>query len=263
TGTLTESNQTDISFQGVKLNKQEESLIRSVLQHSTHPLSQSLYQFLKAPVRPVVDYREVSGKGVEGLCEDVYVKIGSAEFTGAGRQDATDILATRVYVRIGEIHLGYFTFHNHYRPGLQNLLAELQQQGKKLAVLSGDNAAEKENLRQFFGEEADLLFNQSPADKLAYVAKLKEQGHRVIMLDDGLNDAGALKMSDAGISITNSVNGFSPSCDAILDASSFIKLAQFLRFARRSLNVILGSFGVSFVYNIIGLSLAVWENPRR
>ncbi|QMU26648.1 heavy metal translocating P-type ATPase [Adhaeribacter radiodurans] len=257
TGTLTESTQTDIAYQGESLNKQEESLIRSVLQHSTHPLSQSLYSYLSAPILPVINYREVSGKGVEGLVNGVTILIGSAEFTTATEPEAQDSLATRVYVRVGVAQPGYFTFHNHYRPGLKVLLSELQQQGKKLAVLSGDNASEKENLQHYFGEDAELRFNQSPADKLAFVAALKEQGRKVIMVGDGLNDAGALKMSDAGISVTSSVNGFSPGCDAILDANSFTQLAQFLRFARRSLYVILGSFGVSFIYNIIGLSLAV------
>ena len=258
TGTLTESNATDITYQGNFLGERERSLVRSVLQHSTHPLSQTLYNFLADAVLPVTQYQEISGQGVEGLVDGIKVKIGAADFVGV----VSDIhvrptLATRVYIRLGEVQPGYFAFHNHYRAGLPELLTELRQSGKKLAVLSGDNASEKENLWRLFGNDAELRFNQSPADKLSYIAQLKEQGHKVIMVGDGLNDAGALKMSDAGISVTNSVNGFSPGCDAILDAGSFIQLAQFLRFARRSLNVILGSFGVSFVYNIIGLSLAV------
>jgi len=258
TGTLTESSETDITFHGENLSSRECSLIRSVLQHSTHPLSQGLYGFLQAPVLPVINYREISGQGTEGLVDGVPVQIGSAAFAGtAHMQSASSTLATRVYIRIDGASVGYFSFHNHYRAGLKNLLTELQEQGKKLAVLSGDNASEKENLRAYFGETADLCFNQSPADKLAYIGRLKEQGQKVIMVGDGLNDAGALKMSDAGISVTNSVNGFSPGCDAILDAGSFTQLAQFLRFARRSLNVILVSFGISFIYNIIGLTLAV------
>jgi Cu+-exporting ATPase len=135
------------------------------------------------------------------------------------------------------------------------LLAELRQQGKKLAVLSGDNDAEREKLRALFGDTAELRFAQTPADKLAYIAGLKARGEKVIMVGDGLNDAGALQI--AGISVTSSVNGFAPGCDAILDAGAFPQLATFLRFARRSLQVILTAFGISFVYNIIGLSLAV------
>jgi P-type Cu+ transporter len=258
TGTLTESSRTDIAYRGDLLGEREHSLLRSVLQHSTHPLSQSLYSFLSGPVLPVSDYREVAGQGVSGQVAGLLVQVGSPHFTGlASEQDAAGSRASRVYVRLGGELQGVFTCSNHYRPGLASLLAALRRQGKKLAVLSGDNDAERERLRTLFGDTAELRFAQTPADKLAYIAGLKAQGEKVIMVGDGLNDAGALQMSDAGIAVTSSVNGFAPGCDAILDAGAFTQLAMFLRFARRSLHVILTAFGISFIYNIVGLSLAV------
>lgn len=258
TGTLTESSRTDISYQGDELGARERSLLRSVLQHSTHPLSQSLYHHLQGPVLPVADFRELPGQGVSGRVAGQLVAAGNAAFAGLEQQqEPGGNPATRVYLRLGDQQTGVFTFSNHYRPGLASLVSELRQQGRKLAVLSGDNDAERERLRGLFGPEAELRFHQTPADKLAYIASLKERGEKVIMVGDGLNDAGALQMSDAGISVTSSVNGFAPGCDAILDAGAFPQLATFLRFARRSLYVILGAFGLSFVYNIIGLSLAV------
>ncbi|WP_192821839.1 heavy metal translocating P-type ATPase metal-binding domain-containing protein [Rufibacter sp. LB8] len=258
TGTLTESAQTDILFTGNVLNAPEITAVKSVLQHSTHPLSQSLYQQLLGPVLPVSQYQEVAGQGITGVVNGLEIKVGSAEFVGAQLNQTTkNTLATRVYIALENAVVGFYTFSNHYRPGLQELVRELQKQGKQLAVLSGDNAAEAENLRVLFGPAADLNFNQTPANKLAYIEKLKAEGKKVIMVGDGLNDAGALKMSDAGIAVTSSVNGFSPGCDAILDAGSFTQLAKFLVFSKRALYVILGSFLVSFVYNIVGLSLAV------
>jgi P-type Cu+ transporter len=257
TGTLTESTRTDIAYRGDVLGEEEKSMLRSVLQHSTHPLSQSLYGFLAGPLLPVTDYREVAGQGVAGRVGERLVRVGSAAFTGVPPEQQAGSRATRVYVNLAGELTGVFTFSNHYRRGLASLLAELRQQGKKLAVLSGDNDAERENLRALFGDTTELRFAQTPADKLAYIAGRKARGEKVIMVGDGLNDAGALQMSDAGISVTSSVNGFAPGCDAILDAGAFPQLATFLRFARRSLQVILTAFGISFVYNIIGLSLAV------
>jgi Cu+-exporting ATPase len=77
------------------------------------------------------------------------------------------------------------------------------------------------------------------------------------MVGDGLNDAGALLASDVGISISDDITNFSPSCKAILEGSSFYKLARFLKLSRQSVKIILLSFIFSLAYNIIGLSFAV------
>ena len=77
------------------------------------------------------------------------------------------------------------------------------------------------------------------------------------MVGDGLNDAGALQESTVGVAISDQVSHFSPASDAILDASSFQKIPAFLSFAKSSRNIIKASFVLSFLYNIVGISLAV------
>ena len=77
------------------------------------------------------------------------------------------------------------------------------------------------------------------------------------MIGDGLNDAGALKKSDLGISISEDINAFSPACDAILEADSFFKLPLFLIYARYAYIIVISSFIISFLYNSIGLSFAI------
>ena len=77
------------------------------------------------------------------------------------------------------------------------------------------------------------------------------------MLGDGLNDAGALKQSDAGIVVAEDTNNFTPACDAILDARQFHLLPSFLGFARRSIKLVHFAYGFALIYNIIGLSFAV------
>jgi Cu+-exporting ATPase len=184
------------------------------------------------------------------------VEVGSAAWTGWKAEEGVSPDETRVYLTLHGQPRGYYTFGNVYRPGLQRVVDELKPQ-MRLAVLSGDNAAEEPRLRQLFGKEAELNFRQSPVEKLQYVQGLKEQGHRVLMVGDGLNDAGALQQSEVGIALTDNVSGFSPSCDGILDAGHFARLSLFVRFAKVSMRIILASFGVSFIYNIIGLTMAV------
>ena len=81
-----------------------------------------------------------------------------------------------------------------------------------------------------------------------------------MMVGDGLNDAGALAQSNIGISISENVNVFSPACDGILDATQFSKINYFLRFSKNAMKTIYMSFGLSLLYNVVGLSYAVTGN---
>ena len=93
-----------------------------------------------------------------------------------------------------------------------------------LVILSGDNEGEKDNLTKLLPSKTKLLFNQKPEDKLEYIKYHQNEGAKVLMIGDGLNDAGALAQSNVGIAISENVNVFSPACDAILDASKFNNL---------------------------------------
>ncbi|WP_066835236.1 heavy metal translocating P-type ATPase [Rufibacter ruber] len=256
TGTLTEPSSAEITFVGHALSAQEEQLVRSVLKHSTHPLSQRLYAQLQGKPQPVLNFLEKPGAGLQGTVGDTLVEVGSAVWVGADFKEAHDNKQTRVFISFDEEVRGYFTFQNVYRKGLQELIQELGKT-KKLAVLSGDNDSEEPRLRQLFGPQAQMRFNQSPMQKLEYINALKAQGHSPIMVGDGLNDAGALRQSDVGLALTDNVTGFSPSCDGILDAKQLPRLAHFIKFSQTSLRLILAAFGVSFIYNIIGLTMAV------
>jgi Cu+-exporting ATPase len=110
-----------------------------------------------------------------------------------------------------------------------------------------------------FGQNAILRFNQSPQEKLDYIRALKKDQHgtRVLMLGDGLNDAGALLQSDIGIAVSENISQFTPASDAILDSSQFTKLDRFIAYARSGKRVVTWSFILSILYNIVGLSFAV------
>lgn len=254
TGTITTDKKSTITYEGDFIDAKELAYIKTVLRGSNHPLSRRLYDSLPiAQLLQIDAFKEITGKGIQGVIDGVVIKIGSAAFVG---NDSDTSLQTSVHVSINRNYLGKYTFDNQYRDGLKQLFSEL---GKKyeLKILSGDNEGELKALQDILPINTQLIFNQKPEQKLAFIRQLQQQGKNVMMVGDGLNDAGALAQSNVGISISENVNVFSPACDGILDASQFKKIAWYLKFARNTIKTIKMSFTLSLLYNVVGLSFAV------
>ncbi len=257
TGTLTQTGSSRIHYHGDELCSREKSMIASVLYHSTHPLSRRILKELDGVERlPVSGFEEVPGKGVSGVVGGVEVKAGSASWVGFPEDKETRALPSAVYVTIGNAKNGRFSIIGKYRQGVEELVQSLRKQ-YRLLVLSGDHEYDRSYLEKLFGDDTKMLFRQTPENKLALVQGLKDEGRRVLMIGDGLNDAGALKAADVGISVAEDVNTFAPACDGIVDAEHFPRLDRYMTFARASYIVVMVSFGISFLYNLAGLSFAV------
>ena len=253
TGTITAPEGFRISFEG-DLSHEEQCMISSLARNSGHPLSRELVKWMKInEYFTVSSYLEIPGKGIEGMVNNKMVRIGSASFINI-RTEKKD--TGTVYIQIGEHYAGYFSFRQRWRPGLKELFTKL---GSKLNMhlLSGDQDSERDFLLPAFPWEDQMHFKQSPQDKLDYIHALQQKNNKVMMLGDGLNDAGALKQSDLGIAVTDNINNFSPGCDAILDGAGFEKLPNFIQQAKDAVKVIHISFGISTIYNVAGLLFAV------
>jgi len=179
-------------------------------------------------------------------------RIGSAKLVEEEKRDNR----TSVYIKKDDALLGAYIFSNSYRKGLKDLFNKLSTQ-QSIHILSGDNDAEKPTLEKIAPPGTTFCFNQSPADKLAYIAALQQKGEKVMMLGDGLNDAGALKQSNVGISVVDDVYAFSPASDAILSGKKLTQLTDFLNFANFSKRVVKWSYAFSLLYNTVGLCFAL------
>jgi len=256
TGTITEAQHAEVSYHGEALSDYEKTLLRNTFKQSAHPLSKRVYDFIgHTESVDLSEYEEVQSKGIIASDGKHHVRIGSEKFI-LGEVENTNVKESRVYVEIDGQYKGFYGMHNVYRPGFATLVERLKNK-YQLMVLSGDHDSEREVLTYMLGEKAQLHFKQSPEDKLNKIEELQKAGKKVMMIGDGLNDAGALKQSDIGIAVTDQANYFSPACDVIMDGQVFNKLDKFIRFAKDSKNVILGSFVISVIYNFVGLYFAV------
>ncbi|MGB0391889.1 MAG: heavy metal translocating P-type ATPase [Salibacteraceae bacterium] len=257
TGTLTQSGNEEINFIGGELSLEYKELIYSLVANSTHPLSKAVFESLKGGVKskPVINYRELPSQGIEGEVGGFKLKIGSANYTNFNG-DVNNDLSSRVFIEINKESIGYFLIKKQYRNGIGELINSFNEKGFGIHLISGDNASELNNLSKYF-DLKNLHFDQSPNDKMEYIKSLQNQNKKVLMVGDGLNDAGALKQADVGLAVSDDVYNFTPACDAILDAGNFLFLGEFLAFSKRAIKIVKISFAISLFYNSLGMIFAV------
>lgn len=263
TGTLTTNDKNIISYEGIALSDEEKQLLTGTLRASNHPLSRALYGILeKNNISTPEEFEEEVGKGIKAKFQQKSMKVGAFDFVNEQNPESLEAPSldlqnkTTVHISANEAYKGCYIFNSEYRHGVSETFSKLGA-GNQLIVLSGDNDGERERLEEMLPTGTALYFQQKPEDKLNFIKNLQQQGKTVMMVGDGLNDAGALRQSNVGIAISENTNVFSPACDGILDASGFKAFAEYIEVATRGAKIIKYAFLFSLFYNLIGLSFAV------
>ena len=266
TGTITEPGKAEIEFFGDVLSSEENILVSSLVRNSNHPLSKKIFAAIgESSQLKVENFNEIAGQGLQGEVAGRKIKIGSESFlalTNAKKDELTTNeffpapVSSEVYLSINGIIKGKFKIQNKYRAEVNSVIKQIKQRYDSY-LLSGDNETEKNYLLSLFENEEKVFFKQSPLDKFNFIKELQLGKKKVLMLGDGLNDAGALAQSNVGISISDDILNFTPASDAILNAKMLKKLPTFLNFTAVSLKIIYASFGISILYNLMGFYFAV------
>lgn len=271
TGTLTTPNASDVSFlvapldgktpaPPAELSGDERAWVCSLTRHSIHPHSRCIAEALgpDGADEPVTDFLDIPGLGISGSVAGHQIRLGSRsslENSGVAVSQREGTAGSASHLSIDGKYRGSFVLTNVLRAHTGRLFAQLPPQ-YELALLSGDNEKERVRFAHLFGPSARLCFNQSPLDKLTFIEELKQSGKTVMMVGDGLNDAGALKCSDVGVAVVEKIGVFSPASDVILEASQVPQLARILDFAKKSTRVVRASFALSAAYNLAGIGIA-------
>jgi Cu+-exporting ATPase len=265
TGTLTAPGMATVDFHGSPLTESEERALYSMTRHSAHPLAVRIGEIIaKHHSTATVDaFRETPGKGMEARIANQDIWMGSAAWfaeravsDGTGEKFSCSAHGgSSVHVAINGRYRGCFTLQAALRHDADQLVRQLSDD-YELALLSGDNERERARFSTLFGAKANLNFNQSPLNKLGFIHNLQRSGKTVMMVGDGLNDAGALKQSDAGVAVVENIGAFSPASDVIIEAGHVPRLAHVMAFSKDVVRVVWLSIALSSVYNFVGLGIA-------
>lgn len=267
TGTLTEMHRPEIEYVGKELTADHLDVIAAVSKQSIHPYARAISKFLDRPQVAIENVRNITGKGVSAIYDGMLINMGSRDFVGLSSLEVsqfgalhatnTDLLVGgEVWIKWGSVVFGKFIVKSRYRNNLKPMFKKFRTK-LSLAVISGDNDTEKAIIEKVLPSKVPVVFNVKPIEKQRYVQDLQVNGQKVMMVGDGLNDAGALNQADFSISITENVGLFSPGCDAIMLGDSLPKLFDYWRLAHRARKIIWWSFAISIAYNIVGLSFAL------
>ncbi|HKI46111.1 MAG TPA: heavy metal translocating P-type ATPase, partial [Balneolales bacterium] len=265
TGTLTQGDGMRVEWQGSKSGSEFKDGLTSLFSQSGHPLSRRLSRFLlddASGKKTVEDFVEEPGSGLKGRIGRVNYVAGSAAWleqngVRVSADYSNDVYGAAVYAGADDQYIGRYVLRHAVRDGLDGLTHHLHEDKIGLRLLSGDDDNEKSLISTRFPELNEMYFHQSPYDKLAFIKERQERGEQVMMIGDGLNDAGALRQSDVGMAVTDQPGGFSPACDAIVEGDRIAQLNRFLSLSRSSMHLIYASFAISLIYNITGLTFAV------
>ncbi len=217
---------------------------------SSHPLALAITRAAAALPVQVTDVLEVPGYGVEARLDGQVVRLGRAEWVGA-----TPALQTATYLSVaGQTHA--ILFADKLRPGAETAVAAMQAAGLRLMVLSGDAPAPVADLAARLGI-TDFAAGKLPAEKVAHVRALQDQGHKVLMIGDGLNDTAALAQAYVSISPASALDAARTASDIVLLGQDMAPVADALRIAKQSTRRIRENFALSAGYNVIAVPLAL------
>ena len=222
----------------------------ALAQHSAHPLSKAIARAFSSELQ-IEDIKEHPGFGTSGRLNGVEVRLGRADWCGA-----TPAAQTAVWLKMGNDTPRAFLFEDEIRPEAADTVTALKAAGLEVQLLSGDVPAAAEAIAKAAGIE-QWTAHASPAEKVDALNALADQGHKVLMVGDGLNDAAALAAAHVSMSPASAVDASRSSADMIIINNDLSEVAEAHKIAVASKRRIIENFSIAAIYNMISVPLAL------
>jgi len=209
------------------------------------------------------DYKNFPGAGISARIDEQQWFIGNPEFITAHTDIASDDLpagsdcGTRVWLADARQLHAQFLLHDTLRPEAPAVIKALQDAGKQVLLMSGDNQAAAQQLASEAGIK-EVHADMTPADKLQRVQALQQQGALVVMVGDGINDAPVLAVADVSIVMRDAAHISQASADMVLISDNLEALTGGILLARKTLRIIKQNLSWAVGYNLVALPAAAF-----
>jgi Cu2+-exporting ATPase len=226
----------------------------ALAQGSSHPLARAITEAAtEAGMKPadIRDVTEVPGYGTRGFADGREIRLGRAGWTGA-----QGVPESATFLKVGDQAPVAFTFTDALRPGAEDAVETLRRQGKRVILMSGDTRPSVEVLAHRLGID-HWMAEALPAEKAARVSALAEEGARVLMVGDGLNDTAALAAAHVSISPASALDAARVASDIVLLGNDLATIGTACTIAQSATRRITENFRIATLYNVVAVPLAM------
>ncbi len=269
TGTITEGKPrvTDILTKGINENEMLK-IAASAEKSSEHPLADAVVEEAKnrkIELYEVKSFEAIPGQGLEAVVNGSRYFIGNLRLVNEKKININDFeekstrLAdegkTPLYFADEQNVLGIIAVADVVKPTSQRAIKEFEAMGIEVVMLTGDNKKTAEAIRKQLGITraiAEVL----PQDKEREIRQIQQQGRKVAMIGDGINDAPALARADVGIAIGAGTDVAIESADIVLIRSDLLDAVTAVQLSKSTIRNIKQNLFWAFIYNTVGIPLA-------